>query len=103
MADFHLVRSVRTLSSEVYVVWDGERRVGQLDAHFAGSIIYGNLMIETDLSADDKERLYQQVDEDVISSYLPSFERDDFILTVFRGEEVESFSYPPIEDEELEE
>jgi hypothetical protein len=60
-------------------------------------------MIETDLSADDKERLYQQVDEDVISSYLPSFERDDFILTVFRGEEVESFSYPPIEDEELEE
>ena len=102
MAKFRLVRSVRTLSSEIYLIWDNDRQVGQLDVHYADNIIYGDLMLEGEISEREKERLYQQIDEDIVSSYMPTFERDEFILTVFQGQEIESLSYPPME-EELEE
>ena len=103
MAKYRMVRLVRTHSSEIYLVWEGNRRVGQLDVHYADTMIHGSLILEGELSAADQAELYAQLDEDIVSSYLPSFEREDFILTVFRGEEVDSFSYPPPEEGELEE
>jgi len=36
-----------------------------------------------------------------VSSYLPSFEREDLLVTIFRGEEVNSFSYSPDELDDL--
>jgi hypothetical protein len=35
-----LARVLRTLTSEVYLIWEGERRIGQLDVHYAGSVIH---------------------------------------------------------------
>jgi len=95
---FRLARLVRTISSEVYLVWEGERRIGQVDLHYADASIHANLLLETDLSPEEAQSLYSQLDEDIVSSYLPSFDREEFILTVFRGEEVDSFNYPPAEE-----
>lgn len=103
MAKYRMVRLVRTTSSEIYLVWEGNRRIGQFDVHYADAMIHGSLILENELSDGDQAELYAQLDEDVVSSYLPSFEREDFILTVFRGEEVDSFSYPPPDESELEE
>jgi len=97
---FHLVRSLRTLSSELYLIWEGERRIGQVDLHYADATVHATIMLEAHLSAEQQQDLFAQLDGDVVSSYMPVFEREDFIIVVFRGEEVESFSYPPVMDEE---
>ena len=89
---FRLTRLVRTNSSEIYLIWEENNRVGQLDLHYAQDTIHATLILETDLSVTSEEELLTQIDEDIVSSYLPSFERDDFLVTVFRGEEISSYT-----------
>ena len=100
---FELSRLVRTVSSEIYVIWEGEKRVGQLHLHYAHYTIHLTLMLEVDVSITDEEDLIGQIDEDVVSSYLPSFEREEMLVTVFRGDEINSFSYSPQGLEEIDE
>ncbi len=94
---------MRTVSSEIYVIWEGERRVGQLHLHYAHYTIHVTLMLEVDISLSDEEDLIAQIDEDIVSSYLPSFEREEMLVTIFRGEEISSFSYSPAGIEDIEE
>jgi len=100
---FKLSRLVRTVSSEIYVVWEGEKRVGQLHLHFAHYTIHATLLLEVDLALSDEEELLALVDEDIVSSYLPSFEREEMLVTVFRGEEISAFSYAPPGLDEMDE
>ena len=90
---FRLSRNVRTVSSEIYIIWDNETRVGQLHLHYAHDTIHAAVLIEIDLSVKEEEDLLETVDEDIVSSYLPSFEREDLLVTLFRAEELSSFSY----------
>ena len=90
---FRLSRLVRTVASEIFVIWENETRVGQLHLHYAHDTIHAALLLEVDLSVNEEEDLLETIDEDVVSSYLPSFEREDFLVTVFRAEEMSSFSY----------
>ncbi len=92
-AKFKLSRLVRTASSEIYIIWDGESRVGQVHLHYAHDTIHAALLLEVDLNVHEEEDLLEAVDEDIVSSYLPSFEREDLLVTVFRAEELSSFSY----------
>jgi hypothetical protein len=96
---FRLVRLLRTLSSEIYVIWRGEQRVGQADIHFADNSVQADLFLESALDEDEQKDLIRQLDDDIVSSYLPSFDRDQFIVTIFVGEEVDSFNYPAASDE----
>jgi len=89
---YRLSRLVRTQSSEIYLVWEEDRRVGQLDLHFAHDTIHATLVLEADLPVNTEEELLSQIDEDIVSSYLPSFDREDFLVTVFRGEEISSYT-----------
>lgn len=82
------------------MVWDGERRVGQVDIHYADATVHATVLLEAYLSPEQQQELFAQLDEDIVSSYMPVFEREDFIIVVFRGEETESFSYPPVMEEE---
>ena len=103
-ARFRFTRVVRTQTSEIYLIWEEENRVGQLDLHYAGETIHATLILETDLSVTSEEELLTQIDEDIVSSFLPSFDRTDFLVTVFRGEEISSYTdsgnMEPEEDEE---
>lgn len=98
---YRLSRLVRTVSSEIYVIWDEDRRVGQVHFHYAHDTIHASLLLEIDLTVTEEEALLAAIDEDVVSSYLPSFEREDLLITVFRAEEVSSFSYQPDQLEDL--
>ena len=98
---FRLSRLVRTVASEVYVVWETDRRVGQVHLHYAHDTIHATILLEVDLSVVEEEELLEQIDEDIVSSYLPSFEREDLLVTIFRGEEMNSFSYAPNEIDDL--
>ena len=90
---FKLSRLVRTAASEIYVMWNGENRIGQLHLHYAHDTIHAALLLEVDLTVNEEEDLLEAIDDDIVSSYLPSFEREDFLVTVFRAEEMSSFSY----------
>jgi hypothetical protein len=89
---YRLSRLVRTSSSEIFLIWDGERRIGQLDVHYADTTIHATLILEADLPVNTEEELLSQIDDDIVSSYLPSFEREDFLVTVFRGEEISTYN-----------
>ena len=90
---FKLSRLVRTASSEIYIIWDGDSRVGQIHLHYAHDTIHAALLLEVDLTTPEEEDLLEVIDEDIVSSYLPSFEREDLLVTMFRAEEISSFSY----------
>ena len=92
-SQYKLSRLVRTAASEIYVLWEGETRVGQLHVHYAHDTIHAALLLEVDLTVTEEEDLLEAIDDDIVSSYLPSFEREDFLVTVFRAEEISSFSY----------
>lgn len=91
--EFRVSRLVRTASSEIYVVWQGEARVGQVHLHYAHDTIHAAVLLEMELTVAEEEELLEVVDEDIVSSYLPSFEREDLLVTMFRAEEISSFSY----------
>jgi hypothetical protein len=100
---FKLSRLVRTVGSEVYIIWEGERRIGQLHVHFAHYTVHVTIILEEDISLTAEDDLLAQIDNDIISSYLPSFEREDMLVTIFRGEEVSAFSYSPPGLDEIDE
>ena len=81
----------------------GERTVGQKGNGDTGSdrvaiVLHRSrgrlpqLAVELDLTPEQEEEIVAAIDSDVVSSYLPSFDREDFLLTVFRGNEVRSYS-----------
>jgi hypothetical protein len=99
---YRFVRLLRTASSEIYVIWQSEQRLGQVDLHLADISVQANLILESPLNDDDLEELVRQLDDDIVSSHLPCFDRDQFIVTVFVGQEVDSFNYPPTpEDDDI--
>ena len=105
---FKLTRLVRTHTSEIYLIWEGDRRVGQLDIHFAHDTIHATIIFESDLNVTDEEELMAQIDDDIVSSYMPRFEREDFVAHVFRGEEISRYTdcsgaIDDLEDEDEEE
>ena len=104
---YRLSRLVRTQSSEVFLVWEEDRRIGQLDLHYAHTTVHATLVLEADLPVNVEEELLSQIDDDIVSSYLPSFEREDFLVTVFRGEEISTYNdssgaLDDIDDEQFE-
>lgn len=95
-----LVRVVRTESSEVYILWQEEERLGQVDIHYGWDLIHATLILEKDLTNEQQADLVDLIDQDVVSSHLPQFAREDFLVTVFRGTELDPFSDGPDADEE---
>jgi hypothetical protein len=89
---FKLTRLVRTNTSEIYLIWDGDKRMGQVDIHYAHDTIHATIVFEADLTVSDEEELLAQVDDDIVSSYMPRFEREDFVAHVFRGEEISRYT-----------
>jgi hypothetical protein len=87
-----MTRLVRTQTSEIYLLWDDDRRIGQLDIHYAHDTIHGTLVLEADISIEDEQGLIAQIDDDIVQSYLPPFDREDFLITVFRGEEINTYT-----------
>jgi hypothetical protein len=66
--------------------------MGQVDLHYAQDTIHATIVFESDLTVSDEEELLAQIDDDIVSSYLPRFEREDFVAHVFRGEEISRYT-----------
>ena len=96
-------RQVRTESSEIFSVYGGARRVGRVDLHYARFEAHGTLLLEVELTDDEIQQLIDQIDEELVQTHDP--EREDFLVTVFKAEELGFYSdeYESEEEEEDEE
>lgn len=101
MARYHFQRLVKTPYSEIYLIWQGHDRIGQLDLHYARETIHGTAILERDLDEQARLDLWRQIDHDIVLAYLPEFEREDFYLTFWRGEEIETHNDQEGMDEEF--
>ena len=79
-------RQVRTEASEVFVVYGGARRIGRIDIHYARFEVHGTLIVEVELTDDEVQQLIDQLDEELVQTHDP--EREDFLVTVYCGEEL---------------
>ena len=100
---FKLSRIVRTSTSEIYIIWDQEIRAGMIHLHYAHDVIHAAVLLEVELGVTDEEALLEMIDDEIVSSYMPSFEREDFFVTIYRAEETSSFSYAATDMDDFDE
>ena len=100
MTDYRFEREARTPHSEAYAIDDGEHSLGRVDIHFTGSATYATLAVHTSLDDEAVQKLIAAIDERIVSTADPY--REDFIVTVWKGEELGVFAdESEIEEEDL--
>jgi hypothetical protein len=100
MPNYRFQRECRTPQSEAYVVLDGEQPVGRIDLHFTPSIVHGALNVAESVTQEDIRELIEMVDEELVMTADTACE--DFMVVVYQGREVGSFSAQELEEEEEE-
>jgi hypothetical protein len=91
MSTYTFERESRTAQSESYTIDDGEGEIGRIDIHYAQSgIVHATLCVPTDFDEDDVEELIAQIDERLVLA--ADAYRDDFVVTVWRGERMGVYS-----------
>ena len=100
MPEYRFERQCRTSSSEIYRISEDGQSVGRLDLHFATEIVYGSLAIRPQLSEDDILALIEQIDEDLVLT--AEVAREDFVVTVYQGEEVGTYSDETFDEDDEE-
>ena len=98
MAEYHFERESRTPFSEAWTIEDGGEPVGRVDIHFTSAgTVYATLCVPPDFDDDDLQDLIGEVDEGLVLTTDPY--RDDFIVTVWRGQNAGVYSEEEEEDE----
>ncbi len=83
-------RAVRTETSEIFAIYGGARRLGRVDIHYGRFEVNGTLLLEVTLTDDELQQLIDQLDEELVQTHDP--EREDFLVTVFKAEELGFYS-----------
>jgi hypothetical protein len=99
MPEFHFERESRTPYSEAWTVEDGGDPVGRVDLHFTASgTVYATLCVPPEFDDDDLQDLIAEVDEGLVLTTDPY--RDDFVVTVWRGENAGVYSEEEDDEDE---
>ena len=103
MSDYHFERETRTPYSESYSIEDDEGNpVGRLDLHYPSTgVAHATLCVPDELSEDDLQDLIGEVDDRLVMSADPF--REDFVVTVWRGQSGGIYSEEDLEEIEDEE
>ncbi|HZP57889.1 MAG TPA: hypothetical protein VFC53_10100 [Dehalococcoidia bacterium] len=99
MPDYHFERESRTPFSEAWTIEDGGDAVGRVDIHFTDSgIVYATLCVTADVDDDELQDLIAEIDEGLVLTSDPY--RDDFVVTVWRGEYAGVYSEEDEDDDD---
>lgn len=101
MPDYNFEREARTAHSEQWVIETPEHSIGRVDVHFTSSSAHATLAVHTSVDDDEVQRLVAEIDERIVLSGDPY--REDFIVTVWRGEEAGVFAEAGDEDDDEDE
>ncbi|MBI3743360.1 MAG: hypothetical protein HY261_03645 [Chloroflexi bacterium] len=99
-SDYRFERELRTPQSEAYVILEGEYPVGRIDLHFTPSIAHGVLNVSESITQEEVQDLIEVIDEELVMSADTSCE--DFVVVVYQGRELGTFSAQDLEEEEEE-
>ncbi len=103
MPEYRFEREARTPHSECYAIEDAEHSLGRVDLHYTASVAYATLAVHHSLDDEAVQDLIAAIDERLVSTADPY--REDFIVTVWRGEESGVYADEPDfpeDDEEAE-
>lgn len=92
-------RLCRTPYSEAYLLSEDDLPLGRVDLHFGASVVHAVLMLERDVTDEPLHALLERIDADLV--WTADRPRDDFLATVYRGQEIGTYSDEP-EGEEIE-
>lgn len=96
MAEITFERQARTPYSESYSIEEDGDAIGRVDIHFTpSSAVFATLCIPQDYDEHNIQDLIAEIDERLVLSTDPY--RDDFIVTVWRGQYAGEYS----EDEDI--
>lgn len=98
MPRFSFEREARTPQSESYRVEVDGGAVGRLDLHFTSSVTHATLTVSPSVDDEAMQELIAEIDERLVLSADPY--REDFLVTVWRGEEVGIFADEPLSDDD---
>ena len=101
MADYHFERECRTPHSEAYTIVDGEAPVARIDLHFTPSIVHGTLNVTESVTQEEIQDLIETIDQELVMSADSTCE--DFVVVVYQGREVGTFSSQDFEDDDEDE
>ncbi len=101
MEDVRFERQCRTANSEGYLIFEGSDRLGRLELHYTPTVVYGTIVVERELEEDDVLDLIEQADDElVLTADVP---REDFVVSVYQGRDVGTYSDEFFEEEDEEE
>ncbi len=98
MEEVRFERQYRTANSEGYLIFEGGDRLGRLELHYTPTVVYGTIVVERELEEDDILDLIEQADDElVLTADVP---REDFVVSVYQGREVGTYSDEFFEEED---
>lgn len=100
LLNFNFIRVVRTPQSEQYTILSKADVVGHVDIHFTPDTAHASVILVRVISDEHVRTLIAEIDETLIASVLPPYERLDCIITIFHGSEIGTFA-DPTGDEDL--
>ncbi len=96
MPGYQFEREFRTPSSESYVIESDEEEIGRVELHYGSSAAYGLLAVSESMTEEEIRKLISEIDERLVLTWDPF--REDFMVTVWAGQESGNYS-----DEDFEE
>jgi hypothetical protein len=90
MPDWRFQREARTPHSEQWAIETEQYSIGRVDLHFTSSRTFGTIALHHSVAEEDIEELIAEVDERLVLTADP--DREDFVVTVWRGESYGTFS-----------
>ena len=90
VTEYRFIREARTAYSEAYAIEDGEHSLGRVDVHYTTSVAYATLAVHHSLDDEAVQALIAAIDARIVSSADPH--REDFIVTVWKGEEAGTYA-----------
>ena len=98
MPEYRFERDCRTPYSEAYLILDDGQQIGRLDIHFSFEAVVGTMVVPERFTRGDIDDIIQMIDQDMVNS--TGVARSDFILNVYAGRLVGTFTDDDLEEEE---
>lgn len=87
---FHYERESRTPHSEAYVIENEHGVTARADLHYTPSIVFATVCVPADWSEDDIQDVVADLDDRIVRTAEPF--REDFVVTVWAGQEAGVYS-----------
>lgn len=101
MAEYRFERQCRTASSEQFIIRENDQAVGRVDLHYGPSVVYATLTVAEKFTESEIQDLMNIIDDDLVSS--TDMPRDDFVVAVFQGRELGTYTDDYFEGDDEEE